>query len=168
MSSFLFQTEEFNFGTCQFLLSFSTNGSGNHLVYRLRLVYSEDSDVRIDSGIYAYDVNRFLDEVEILHRTLEGTATLTGAFDDRFKIVISVDDAGTGKLTISGSYVPPWDYPVCKKRKGGVVIFETATSFAGVRVQFDGIRTDQSYLPGFLTRMREFFREADVDTSVYF
>jgi len=147
MLPILFQTPEFSFGEDRFGISFYSCASPtNHLRYRVRLSEDDEVDIRIDFGIYAYDVNRFLTQVEALHQTLQGTASLQ-ALDSRDEIVISVGDAGSGRLVISG---------------------RLASISSGIRVEFDGFQGNQSYLPSFLSRMREFFREAAVDISVYF
>jgi len=113
-------------------------------------------------GIYAYDVHRFLTELERLHASLEGIAELTGTLEESDSIRVSVADAGSGRLVLSGDLIPVPNDEYPSNQLGGIL------PFSGMRFQFDGLTTDQSCIPLFVQRMHAFFREADIDTSIYY
>src|SRR5688500_10635362 len=77
MQPILFQTPAFSFGERRLSLSFySCAYPTNHLFCIVRLSEDDEVDIRIDFGIYAYDLDRFLSQVEALHQTLQGNASL--------------------------------------------------------------------------------------------
>jgi hypothetical protein len=137
-----------------------TESRTNHVSCRLWLTGADDLTLEQSWGIYAYDISRFLAELNRVHQSLNGEAELRSQFDALPRLVVAAIECQRGQLQVSGELFTGKRLPSVNDVSKG--------STPGVYVAFGGFRTDQSHIPCWIQSVRELFREGRVDETPYF
>jgi len=123
---------------------YSVRVPSNHLFCEMHLTSSDDFSLKHVWGVYAYDVARFVAELDALHVSLGGVAELRGTFDAAPRVIVAAHSSERGRLCVSGETLLGPGPPQVGTAHGEATL--------GVRVDFSGFSLDQSYIPNWILR----------------
>jgi hypothetical protein len=112
---------------------------------------------------YGFDILRFADGLAQIHAQTQGTARFND-WDGETVLCLTVINRPRGRIAIGGHLIP--------------AVFQTETaseddllyprlfgSFGGVRIAFEGLVTDQSYLPAIIGGLRGFLSDSGISVQ---
>lgn len=112
---------------------------------------------------YGREIHRFVEELESLRTTSQGSARLYD-WDSVLVLCLTVTSPGSGKITVGGQLLPAL-FSSESHSEGNFVSDQPFGSGGGVRVTFDGILTDQSYLISTIMQLRRFLMESEIPNT---
>jgi hypothetical protein len=109
---------------------------------------------------YGFDILAFADDLARLHAQMEGSARLTD-WDGEAVLCLTVTDRPRGRVAVGGQLIPAvfWTEAVSEDCLLAPRLFGTA---GGIRIVFEGLVTDQSYLPPVIAGLRRFLAETGI------
>jgi hypothetical protein len=109
---------------------------------------------------YGFDILAFADGLARIHTELQGSARLDD-WDGETVLCLTVIDRGRGRVAIGGQLIPVvfWTEVASEDRLLAPRLFATA---GGIRIAFEGLVTDQSYLPPVIGGLRRFLCETGI------
>jgi hypothetical protein len=109
---------------------------------------------------YGCDILAFVDELDRMHRLTQGTARLTD-WDGKAVLCLTVIDRPRGRVAVGGQLIPAvfWTAAVSED---GLLVPRLFGDAGGIRVAFEGLVTDQSYLPPVVAGLRRFLAETGI------
>lgn len=128
-----------------------------HACTRLLIEDSAFTDGRIYYGI---DILHFADSLVRLHNSLEGSARLHD-WDGETVLCLTVLKRFMGRIAIGGQLIPAvfWTQAMSEDR---FLDPPLCGGNGGMRITFEGLVTDQSYLPPAIAQLRRFLAETKI------
>jgi len=124
---------------------------------RLRI---RDTEFGAGRNHYGNDILRFAEELTELHHRTDGSARLFD-WDGETVICLTVIQRARGRIAIGGQIVPA----VFNTEVMSADHFINPPVYgwnAGIRISFDGLVTDQSYLPPVIVGLRRFLTDTGI------
>jgi len=131
---------------------------------RCNLAFSTP-DHKIEFGCMFYGINifNFANELEQLHQKLEGSARLNN-WDNEPLLCLTVVDSARGYIAMGGEIRAAIHWTDIRSEDNFIdpPMYGYA---AGIRVSFEGLMIDQSYLPAMIRDAREFLNDTGISTE---
>lgn len=110
---------------------------------------------------YGIDILHFLERLTALYGTLAGSARLCD-WDGETVLCFTVVHRPSGEIAIGGRMIPSafWSASMSEER-----FINSLSGYGGLVIFFDGLLTDQSYLPPLLTGLRRFLDETAISVK---
>lgn len=125
---------------------------------RLRV---EDSKFETGRWFYWWNIQAFADGLEKMHSDLKGSCSLSD-WDGETVLCMSLFDPVRGLIGIGGQLVQHV-FSDNVVPKGDLVFPSLYGNWGGIVVSFEGLVTDQSYLPPVISGLRLFLSESGIE-----
>ena len=110
---------------------------------------------------YWWNIRDFADGLTKMHSELKGTCTL-GDWDGETVLCMSMLDSVRGRIGVGGQ-LTQYIFTDHAVPKGDLVFPRLLGDYAGIVVSFEGLVTDQSYLPPLIAGLRRFISESGIE-----
>jgi hypothetical protein len=109
---------------------------------------------------YGFDILRFTDGLAQMHSQLQGTARLND-WDGETVLCLTVVDRPRGRIAIGGQLIPAVFHTEAASADD-LLSPRLFGDYGGIRIAFEGLVTDQSYLPTVIGGLRHFLSESGI------
>ena len=109
---------------------------------------------------YRFDILAFTDGLTTIHTRMQRSARLTD-WDGESVLCLTVIDAVRGRIAIGGQLIPAVFWTEITSADG-LLHPRLFGDGGGIRIAFEGLVTDQSYLPPVIAGLRRFLAETGI------